>query len=1153
MIPILLLMMSFSGGEMIIQHIEFSEHNLRMTRAAEFTKIRLPDCEITDEVGAPELPVKSIKIALPYGAQVVQISVISSESKVIDGEFLVSCAQPPVILSNKEITEWAQPNDAIYQSDKPYPENSVEFMGMGIYDNHYICELLIYPVQYLPQSKKLIFYTALDFAVTYQGGIKKSSRRDVVKRIVLNSEDVSFDQRKPARGDFDYLIITNPPIDTVFQRLANWKTKKGLKTEIRTVNWILSNYSGEDDAATIRNYIKTLADSSTHYVLLAGDIDVVPHRLAYAMCCEYGGHVREDSLPCDLYYADLQGTWDLNNNGVYGEVEDSIDLYPDLFVGRAPVNTVAEAQKFVEKVLIYERYTAVDYLNNALFSADILWYNPYTDQGIHKNQIEAQSFSPDIEITKLYHSQGNLTPLLFKNALRQGQVYTNHDGHGWIDVMSAGTGYLHSEDFDTLTNAPHYGIIFSMGCWTAAFDFDAIEESFVNSPNGGGVAAIGNSSYGWGSPGNPGFGVSDRLDTRFCYSLFKEENFHLGEALALSKVYFIPRSREENVYRWHQYQLNLLGDPTLSVWTATPETLLVSYPQSVPIDGGRMFVTVKDKQSGFPIKGALVCLMKGSESYDAEYTDASGSVFLDAFASSAGDFDLTVTAHNYLAIETTIPVVSGSYVNYVGWILDDALGNDDGVVNPNEQVSLDLMLKNCGNAIAHNIQVRLRSVDSGVTIEDSAESIVSMNAGDSLFIDDAFRITTGSVDNGYAIEFELEVTDASKTLTYNPIIIVGTPVLSIREFTIEEPPSIPGDTESLNIHILNTGYGYGHAAWARLSSVDPYISIVVDSVFYGEIMPETTHIATQSYEISISASCPTSYLAKLLLTIYAEDYTSTDTFDLLIGETGFVDDMEAGSGLWTTDGTNNLWHISTRNAFSPTQAWYCGQESNGQYVANMDCYIQTVPFMVDVRSVLRFYRWFDVPVYGVDGIYVIIMRTTGIDTLADTLDFIGTGGALNGGGGRPIQSGWYEEMYYLPYPAGDTISVRISFVSDNEFGVGEGFYIDDVVVEHVTAVEEYIDDTVTTALLNVYPNPFMNKLDIRLQIPAISQKITLKVFDISGRLVRDIPLPHSDFSLLTSVVWDGTDDLNRDVPAGVYFVRLEAQGVNLTEKVILLR
>lgn len=89
MIPILLLMMSFSGGEMIIQHIEFSEHNLRMTRAAEFTKIRLPDCEITDEVGAPELPVKSIKIALPYGAQVVQISVISSESKVIDGEFLV--------------------------------------------------------------------------------------------------------------------------------------------------------------------------------------------------------------------------------------------------------------------------------------------------------------------------------------------------------------------------------------------------------------------------------------------------------------------------------------------------------------------------------------------------------------------------------------------------------------------------------------------------------------------------------------------------------------------------------------------------------------------------------------------------------------------------------------------------------------------------------------------------------------------------------------------------------------------------------------------------------------------------------------------------------------------------------------------------------
>lgn len=1153
MIPILLLLMSISGGGMIIKQVEFSEHNLRIIPAAEFTKIRLLDFGITDEVGAPEIPVKPVKIALPYGAQVVDVTLVSSESKMIEGEFLVSCAQPPVILSQKEIKDWAQPNDAIYQSLKPYPENIVEFKGTGMYHGQYIGELLVYPIQYLPQSKKLIFYNAIQFAVTYEGGIQNPSRSDAVTKIVINPEDVFVDSKESTRGDFDFLIITNPPIDTVFQRLADWKTKKGIKTEIRTVNWILSNYSGEDNAAAIRNYIKALADSNTSYVLLAGDVDVVPHRLAYAMSCEYGGHQREDSLPCDLYYADLQGTWDLNNNGVYGEIEDSIDLYPDVFVGRAPVNTIAEAQKFVEKVLLYERYPEVDYLNNALFSADILWYNPYTDQSIHKDYIEDQSFPPDFEITKLYYSQGNLTPNLFKNALRQGQVFTNHDGHGWINVMGAGSGYLHNEDFDTLTNAPQYGIIFSMGCWTAAFDFSAIEESFVNSPNGGGVAAIGNSSYGWGSPGNPGFGISDRFDTRFCYSLFKQDNFRLGEALAFCKIFFIPRSREENVYRWHQYQLNLLGDPTLSVWTAIPETLLVSYPQSVPLGNGRILITVKDKQSNVPVEGALVCLMKETESYDAGYTDASGSIFLDASASSNGDFDVTVTAHNYLPHESTIPVISGSYVNYLGWVIDDYISNDDGVVNPNENVHLDVVLKNCGNATANNIQLRLRSQDPHVSIHDSSAFVVSMNSNDSLFINNAFHIVTGSVANGYAIEFELEITDNNQTLTHSPIIIVGTPVLNIDECTIAEPPSMPGDTESLDIHILNTGYGYSHATWARLSSSDPSISIIIDSVFYGEIEPETTRLAPQPYEIAISSSCPTSYLAQLVFTMHSKEYTFTDTVDLLIGETGFADDMESGSGLWTTGGINNLWHISTRNAFSPTQAWYCGQESNGTYIANMDCYIQTVPFMIDAQSALRFSRWFDVPIYGVDGIYVIVTHTTGGDTLADTLDFIGTGGALNAGGGRPIQSGWYEEMYWLPYPAGETISVKISFVSDDEFGVGEGFYIDDVIVERVTAIEEY-DDTTTTALLQVYPNPFMHTLDIRLQIPDISQKIALKVFDISGRLVADLSQQVSGTNYQSSVIsWDGTDDLNRRVPAGVYFVRLETEDVDRTEKVILVR
>ena len=37
------------------------------------------------------------------------------------------------------------------------------------------------------------------------------------------------------------------------------------------------------------------------------------------------------------------------------------------------------------------------------------------------------------------------------------------------------------------------------------------------------------------------------------------------------------------------------------------------------------------------------------------------------------------------------------------------------------------------------------------------------------------------------------------------------------------------------------------------------------------------------------------------------------------------------------------------------------------------------------------------------------------------------------------------------------------------------------------------------------------------------------------------------------IVWYGTDDLGREVPAGVYFVRFKAGDYEKTEKAILLR
>jgi hypothetical protein len=1116
----------------------------------EYTRIRIPGCELSNEIGAPEVPVRSIMLALPYGVIIKDINVTATKTVESMVASPIAYVRKPVILSQRGIFPVDRRSDAIYESDNAYPSRIVELKGVTAYDNQTVCELQVYPVQCYPKSKRLLYHTMIRIAIKYEGGVPKPATNDFVRKFVDNPTDITVSAVHSERANCPYLIITNPPMDTIFQRLADWKTKKGIRAEIRTVNWILAHYPGEDNAAQIRNYLKTMVDSSTSYVLLAGDVDVIPCRFAYAMTCSAGYYPgREDTMPCDLYYADLQGSWDRDGDWSYGEIEDSIDLYPDLFVGRAPVNTISEAQKFVEKILQYEKNPDPTYLDNAVFAADILWSNPYTDQGVHKNKIADESMPPWFTITKLYRSQGNLSPGAILNALRQGQGIFNHDGHGWIDVIGAGTGNLHNIDFDTLTSQPYYGICYSIGCWTAAFDSNSIAEAFVNSPHGGGVAYVGNSSYGWGSPGNPGFGYSDRFDSRFFYSLFVEGNYRISEALALCKIHFIPYSREPNVYRWHQYQLNLLGDPELPIWTALPETLAVFHPQTIPVGNSQVLVTVKNNTTNAPAGDALVCLMKKGESYASGRTDPSGTVFLSTTPSTTGNIDLTVTAHNYIPNEAVIPVVSGPYVNYRGWTINDSLGNDDGRVNPGEDIFLDVIIKNTGNATSNNIQLVLRSSDPLLTVQDSIASFASLNPNDSACLANAFRVTVGSAANGHGISCDLEITDNSRTLNYAPTLLVGTPVFQPGELIVAQPPTMPGDIETLSVKLTNVGYGIAHAPLLTVGSLSPYVTILDDIAFGPDLMPDSAAVIGPLV-VQVLSGCPPGTHPDLNFSVTAETYLDTFSMHLIVGVTGFSDDMESGTGLWTTGGVNNGWQINTYRSYSPAHAWYCGDSITHQYTNNMNCYIQTVQFMIGYNSTLEFYRWFKVPLYGSDGIYVIVMH----QGTADTLDFIGTGGALQE---RGIQSEWFQERYALDrYAAGDTIQVRIAFFSDSDNKISEGFYIDDVAIRNIAMIQEYGGQAPEQTFLRLEPNPCARCLRIMIQFnrsPPMTDMPSLKIFDSAGRIVKTLAITGLISTQPCVMTWDGTDDHNRRVPAGIYFVSLEAGGHCVTGKAVLVR
>jgi len=92
----------------------------------------------------------------------------------------------------------------------------------------------------------------------------------------------------------------------------------------------------------------------------------------------------------------------------------------------------------------------------------------------------------------------------------------------------------------------------------------------------------------------------------------------------------------------------------------------------------------------------------------------------------------------------------------------------------------------------------------------------------------------------------------------------------------------------------------------------------------------------------------------------------------------------------------------------------------------------------------------------------------------------------------------------------------------------------------------------TFALYQNVPNPFNPMTTIRIDVASGGGKVTLRIFDVGGQLVRtlvDAPMPAGG----TSIQWNGRNDGGHRVASGTYFYRLTAPGFEKTRKMVLLK
>ncbi len=84
--------------------------------------------------------------------------------------------------------------------------------------------------------------------------------------------------------------------------------------------------------------------------------------------------------------------------------------------------------------------------------------------------------------------------------------------------------------------------------------------------------------------------------------------------------------------------------------------------------------------------------------------------------------------------------------------------------------------------------------------------------------------------------------------------------------------------------------------------------------------------------------------------------------------------------------------------------------------------------------------------------------------------------------------------------------------------------------------------------VKLYPNPFSSSITFQLTSPGQTE---IKIYDCSGKVVK--VFNHLTNYLFNQITWDGRDELNRPLPAGIYFYKLSADPTSPVGKITLIR
>ncbi len=571
--------------------------------------ISLNGAKTTMQEGMPTIPYKVDVMRFPVGTK-IEVKVGEIETKEMELPSKIKPYPMYTLLTTQGRIEMKE--SKIYDTLSPYPENWVEpRITVGLYNGERMVtlSLFLYPCRYIPAENKLLYTNKIDVSVKYEPPEKTLFTKD----------------------EYDFLIIAPDDWMDELQPLKEHKEQHGIKTIIVGLNEIYGGKyfatQGRDEAEKIKYFIKDAIETwGIEYVMLVGGRQGGVFKERWLMPVRYANlddnSNWETSYLSDLYFADIYKyedgqpvfeDWDSNGDGVFAEwsrfQKDTLDLNPDVYLGRLACRNVWEVKIMVNKIIEYENSNAESqewFKRMVVVGGDT--FPPYPDDPYYEGEVaneKALEYMEGFEGVKLWTSLGTLTgPDDIINAISEGCGFLDFEGHG--NPMSWATHPPHDEDtwigidvtqFYKFSNKGMYPVCMIGGCHNSQFNVSVFNlakirkiyetyyksewspESFgwwiVRKPNGGAIASVGCTGLGYGYIGDYNNdsipdtlqGLGGWIDTEFFRVYGQEGKRILGEIHSTTLANYVatfPVMKDpidcKTVEEWV-----LLGDPTLRV------------------------------------------------------------------------------------------------------------------------------------------------------------------------------------------------------------------------------------------------------------------------------------------------------------------------------------------------------------------------------------------------------------------------------------------------------------------------------------------------------------------------------------------------------------------------------------------------------------